>query len=606
MAPDVVAVVSGGEVLTYGGLMGRASRLAHLLRGVGVGAESVVGLCLPRGVDVVVAMLGVWLAGGAYVPLDPEYPADRLEFMVADAGVQVLVGERSVAEGLPVSGRVVWLDDVVVRAELGGLASSAPGVATYVDQLAYVIYTSGSTGRPKGVQVAHGGVVNLALALRPVLGVGPGVRVLQFASLSFDAAVLDVAVTLAGGGTLVVASSAERRVGVGLERLVRSEGVVAASVSPSLLGVLDRSGLSGVVGLFVGSERVGEGVVREWAPGRRFFVGYGPTEVTVIASAGLAEPDGGGVPSIGRPLANTRVYVLDAQLRPVPVGVVGELYIAGVGVARGYGGRAGLTGERFVADPFAADGSRMYRSGDVVRWLSDGQLDFVGRVDDQVKVRGFRIEPGEIEAVLADHPQVRTAVVMVFGVEGDCRLVAYVVPADVTVGIPSVGELREFAGGRLPEFMVPSVFVELAGLPLTANGKLDRSALPAPEGARQPSEGFVAPSGATEELLAGIWAGVLGVDRVGVTDSFFELGGHSLLATQVISRVREVLGVEVAVSVLFDRPTVRGLAAVVEKAAGVVAPAVTRADRDRPLPLSFAQQRLWFLDQLEPESTEYN
>ncbi|TXS41852.1 non-ribosomal peptide synthetase, partial [Streptomyces sp. OR43] len=482
----------------------------------------------------------------------------------------------------------------------------APDVVTVADQLAYVIYTSGSTGRPKGVQVAHGGVVNLALALRSALGVEPGARVLQFASQSFDAAVLDVAVTLAGGGALVVASSEERRVPAELQVLVRGEGVVSASVSPSLLGVLDEAVLPGVRSLFVGSERVGEAVVREWGPGRRFFVGYGPTEITVIACAGLADPDVQGAPSIGRPLANTRVYVLDEQLRPVPVGVAGELYIAGAGVARGYGGRPGLTGERFLADPFAADGSRMYRSGDVVRWLADGRLDFVGRADGQVKVRGFRIEPGEIEAVLAGHPGVRTAVVTAFGEGTDRRLAAYVVPAEGAVGMPSTGELREFVSGRLPEFMVPSVFVEVAGLPLTANGKLDRSALPAPEVQHSAGEGFVAPSGTTEELVAGIWAGVLGLDRVSATDSFFELGGHSLMATQVTSRIREVLGVELAMSVLFDQPTVRGLAQAVAEASGTVAPPMTVVDRTQPLPLSFAQQRLWFLDQLDPGSTEYN
>ncbi|AMW08783.1 hypothetical protein A4E84_04265 [Streptomyces qaidamensis] len=608
--PDAVAVVAGGESVTYGGLMVRANRLAHLLRGMGVGAESVVGLCLPRGVDMVVAVLAVWQAGGAYLPLDPEYPSDRLEFMLADAGVQVLVGERSVAGGLPVDavhGRVVWLDDPAVVGVLAGLSASAPEVTTASDQLAYVIYTSGSTGRPKGVQVGHRGVVNLALVLRSALGVEPGVRVLQFASQSFDAAVLDVVVTLAGGGALVVASSGQRRVPAELQGLVRAEGVVSASVSPSLLGVLDEAALAGVGSLFVGSERVGEAVVREWAPGRRFFVGYGPTEITVIACAGLADPDAQGAPAIGRPLANTQVYVLDEQLRPVPVGVAGELFIAGAGVARGYGGRPGLTGERFVADPFAADGSRMYRSGDVVRWLADGRLDFVGRADDQVKVRGFRVEPGEIEAVLAGHPQVRTAVVAAFGDGSDRRLAAYVVPADGVVGMPPAGELRESVSGRLPEFMVPSVFVELAGLPLTANGKLDRSALPAPEVQQSSGEGFVVPVGSTEELVAGVWAGVLGLDRVGATDSFFELGGHSLMATQVISRIREVLGVDVPVAAMFDQPTVRGLAAVVEDTVpGPLLEPVRPIDRTQPLPLSFAQQRLWFLDQLEPGSTEYN
>ncbi|MFD6292994.1 condensation domain-containing protein, partial [Streptomyces sp. NPDC060205] len=402
---------------------------------------------------------------------------------------------------------------------------------------------------------------------------------------------------------------------VELQALVRAQGVVSASVSPSLLGVLEEAALAGVGSLFVGSERVGGAVVREWAPGRRFFVGYGPTETTVIACAGLAEAESDadaaavGVPAIGRPLANTRVYVLDARLRPAPVGVAGELYIAGAGVARGYGGRAGLTGERFVADPFAADGTRMYRSGDVVRWLADGRLDFVGRADEQVKVRGFRIEPGEIEAVLADHPQIRTAVVVAFGEGTDRRLVAYVVAADGVIGVPAAGGLREFVAGRLPEFMVPSVFVELAGLPLTANGKLDRAALPAPDAQQSMSQAadFVAASGTTEELVAGVWAAVLGLDRVGVTESFFGLGGHSLLAMQVVSRIREVLGVDVPVAAMFDQPTVRGLAAVVQDTVREpLAEPVRPVDRTRPLPLSFAQQRLWFLDQLDPGSTEYN
>ncbi|MFD9204103.1 AMP-binding protein, partial [Streptomyces anthocyanicus] len=371
--PDAVAVVVGGESVTYGGLMVRASRLAHQLRSVGVGAESVVGLCVSRGVDLVVAVFGVWLAGGAYLPLDPEYPVGRLEFMLADSGVEVLVGERGVVGDLGLVdavNSVVWLEDIFAEG-VEELPFFSPPVVSG-GGLAGVIYTSGSTGWPKGVQVAHGGVVNLALGLGSALGVGVGVRVLQFASLSFDAAVLDVVVTLASGGVLVVASSAERRVPVELQALVRAQGVVSASVSPSLLGVLEEAALAGVGSLFVGSERVSGSVVREWAPGRRFFVGYGPTETTVIACAGLADADADadaeaesdadaaavGVPAIGRPLANTRVYVLDARLRPVPVGVAGELYIAGAGVARGYGGRAGLTGERFVADPFAADGTR--------------------------------------------------------------------------------------------------------------------------------------------------------------------------------------------------------------------------------------------------------
>ncbi|HEY7273634.1 MAG TPA: condensation domain-containing protein, partial [Actinoplanes sp.] len=307
------------------------------------------------------------------------------------------------------------------------------------------------------------------------------------------------------------------------------------------------------------------------------------------------------------PVANTQVFVLDRYLNPAPPGVAGELFIAGAGVARGYGNRPALSAERFIADPFAADGTRMYRTGDRVRWLCDGRLEFVGRADDQVKVRGFRIELGEIESVLSAHPAIRTAAVTADGPDGNRRLVAYLVPADPAAGIPAVAQLREHLLRRLPEFMVPAVFTGLTELPLTPNGKLDKAALPAPDAARPDLGGYVAPSGAAEESLAEIWAQVLGVDRVGAEDDFFALGGHSLLATQVMSRIRDVFGAEVPLAALFDRPTVRGLTPLIERSAtAVIVPPVRVAGRDRPLPLSFAQQRLWFLDQLAPGSIEYN
>ncbi|MFD6291565.1 amino acid adenylation domain-containing protein, partial [Streptomyces sp. NPDC060205] len=608
--PDAVAVVCGEVSVDYAELMGRANRLAHYLRSVGVGSESVVALCLPRGVDMVVAMLAVWQAGGAYLPLDPEYPADRLGFMLGDSRATVLVGTEELVDELPVGRlRTVVVDDPMVRAALAELPASAPEVVTSPDQLAYVIYTSGSTGRPKGVQVAHRGVVNLALAQGRVFGVGEGEGVLQFAPFGFDAAVSEVVVTLAAGGRLVVATGQERGEPRALAGLVREKDVRVATLPPSLLSVLEPADLAGLRTLVTAGERLEEAAAARWRGEYRLLNAYGPTEATVCASMAVLDPDGEGVPSIGAPMANTRAYVLDAQLRPVPVGVSGELYIAGVGVARGYGRRAGLTGERFVADLFAADGSRMYRSGDQVRWLADGRLEFVGRADDQVKIRGFRVEPGEIETVLAAHAAVRTAVVTVDGLEGDRRLVAHVVPADQEEGIPAVGELRSFVAERLPGFMVPSVFVEVAALPLTPNGKVDRAALPAPDAVRQGMTGFVAPASVTEQLLVEIWAAVLGVDEIGATDDFFELGGHSLLATQVVSRIREAFAAEIPLAVLFDHPTVRELAAVIDRTGNQVVAAVppmTVADRNEPLALSFAQQRLWFLDQMEPGSAEYN
>ncbi|MEU8529900.1 non-ribosomal peptide synthase/polyketide synthase, partial [Streptomyces sp. NPDC048629] len=601
VAPDAVAVVAGGESVTYGGLMARANRLAHHLRGMGVGAESVVGLCLPRGVDMVVAMVAVWQAGGAYLPLDPEYPADRLEFMLADAGVKVLVGERALAEGLSVE-QGVWLDEPVVWEALASLPSEAPETALSADQLAYVIYTSGSTGRPKGVQVAHGSVVGMVSALAPVLDSGPSQRMLQFASFSFDAAVLDVAVTLASGGVLVVATSEERAEASLLTSMLRAEGVGAASVVPSLLGVLDPEAVSGVGTLLLGAERLTEPVARAWSVGRRLVNTYGPTESTVMVTTGTVDPDQlTGAPAIGAPVPNARLYVLDERLNPVPVGVAGEVFIAGPQVARGYRGRPGMTSERFVADPFAADGTRMYRSGDRARWLPDGQLDFVGRADGQVKVRGFRIEPGEIEAVLTGHPHIRTSVVAAFGDVEDRRLVAYLVPADQAAGIPSVAEIRAFASSRLPAFMIPSGFVELAALPLSPNGKLDRSALPDPDSSWTGSAGeFVAPRSEVERVLAEVWAQVLGLERVGVEDNFFELGGDSIISIRVAAKCRE-LGVHVTVAQLFSHQTVAALAS--------VATSESLADAEQGLvvgefPLTPIQRS--FLDRDMPRPSHFN
>ncbi|MGC5568929.1 amino acid adenylation domain-containing protein, partial [Streptomyces sp. FR-108] len=622
---DAVAVVAGERSLTYDGLLVRANRLAQRLRLAGVGPESVVALCLERGVDLAVAVLAVWQAGAAYLPLDPEYPVERLEFMLSDSGATVLIGHRSMAADLVTSTAthatphtapqtVLWLDDPGTRRELAALPDVPPQGRALPGQLAYVIYTSGSTGRPKGVHLSHRGLVSLATAQRTALGTGRDDVVLGFAPFSFDASVWELVMALAAGATLVVAEAPERSDPDLLAALVARAGVSVATVPPSLLDVLRPGDLDGMGTLVTAGERLDATLAAAWSGRHRLLNAYGPTESTVCATIAPIAPIGTtparelpGVPPIGAPIAGTRVFVLDAYMKPVPVGVAGELFIGGPQLARGYGGRPALSAERFVADPFAGDGSRLYRTGDRVRWPADGQLEFLGRADDQLKVRGYRVEPAEIESALAAHPGVRTAVVTAFGEGGDRRLVAYLVPADQAEGAPVAAELRAFAGERLPSFMVPSVFVELAALPLTPNGKTDRTALPEPDGVRTGSGNrYVAPGTATEELLAGIWERVLGVDRVGATDGFFDLGGHSLLAGQVVSRVREILGVELPLSALFDRPTVRGLASVIDSSARDAAPPVTAVPRDEPLPLSFAQQRLWFLDQLEPGSPEYN
>jgi amino acid adenylation domain-containing protein len=604
-APDAVALSFGGRETTYGELDTRSDRLARHLQALGVGPDVPVAISVERSPQMVVALLGVLKAGGAYLPVDPAYPRERRAYMLEDSGAPVLLTLSHLAADLPEhAARVVLLDAdwPAIEAET---AKPADSTAT-PDSLAYVIYTSGSTGRPKGVMVPHRGVVNLALAQIDLFRVSVDSRVLQFASFSFDAAVSEVLTALLAGARLHLAPQEELMPGAPLVETLRKGEISVATLPPSVLTVMPSADFPALRTLVSAGEACPAEVARRWAPGRHFVNAYGPTETTVCATASAAE-DGSRKPTIGGPIANARAYVLDERLRPVPIGVPGELCVGGAGVARGYLRRPGLSADRFVPDPFGAEpGARLYRTGDRVRWLEGGALEYIGRMDEQVKIRGFRIELGEIETMLRSHPAVADVVVIAREVTpGDRRLLGYVVPA---AGQAADGAaLRAYLKVHLPDYMVPSAIVSLAAFPLTPNGKVDRARLPAPDAAAKERTGFVAPRTPAEVAMAEIWAEVLGVQPVGIHDDFFELGGHSLLATRVVSRVRQALGFDLPLRLLFESPTVADLCRHLErheKEAGE--PDLVPVTRDLPLPLSFAQERLWFVDRLIPGSSAYN
>ncbi|NOK32233.1 amino acid adenylation domain-containing protein [Corallococcus exercitus] len=586
--PGAVAVQFQGQALTYAQLDARANQLAHSLRRRGVGPEARVALSVERSLDVAVGLLGILKAGGAWVPVDPLLPRERLAFMLEDSGASVLVTQAPLLERFPegMRARALCLD--AERDRLAGESVLAPASGVGPRNLAYVLYTSGSTGTPKGTAIEHRGVCNLVAHEATAYGIGPGSRVLQFASLSFDLSVEEIFTTLCSGATLVLAPLEDLMPGEPLRKLLRDEALTVISLTPATLAATAPEGLPALRTVISGGEALPPEVVARWAPGRTFLNTYGPTEATVMATLTECTADGR-VPSIGRPLANVRAYVLDARGGLVPVGVKGELHLGGVGVARGYAGRPALTAERFVPDAFSGEaGARLYRTGDVVRWREDGTLEFVGRADAQVKVRGFRIELGEVEAALAKLPPVRDAVVVAReDGPGGKRLVGYVVLRD---GVTAQGPgLRADLKNALPEYMVPSAVVVLPALPLTTNGKVDRKALPAPDLAGSDPREYVAPRTPTEQRLAGLWQELLGVTRVGAHDHFFDLGGHSLLATQALSRIRQAFTVELPLRRLFESPTLDAVARLIDEAlAGkgqpVPAPRRSQESRTRSVP----------------------
>jgi amino acid adenylation domain-containing protein len=620
--PDAFALFFEDETLTYGELNARANQLAHyLMSRAAVAPETVVGICMERSLEMVIALLGIMKAGGAYLPLEPEYPKERLSYMLRDARAAVILTQRKFVEKLPEhKARVVCVEtdgDEIARA-----STHNPASVVAASNLIYVIYTSGSTGEPKGAMLAHRGVSNCLLWMQQRHKLTADDRVLLKAPLSFDSSVWELFWPLMVGASVVVARAGEQRDSTYLAELIARRRVTTVHFVPSMFQVfLEEKNLEACASLrhvVCGGEAlpvasVGRFYARLKAELHNF---YGPTETSIGSIDYIcSEKDvGRWIVPIGRPIANAECYLLDANLQPVPVGVSGELYTGGVGLARGYIGRPALTAEKFIPHPFSAGGpgARLYRTGDRARYLPDGNIEFLGRADHQVKLRGLRIELGEIEAALGKHPAVHDVVVIVReDVPGDKRLVAYTVFKTGVAAVPA-SELRLFLKETLPDFMLPSAFVALDKLPLTHNIKVDRRALPAPDASTRhgASDAYVAPRTPHELIVASIWTQVLGVQTIGLHDNFFELGGHSLLATQVMSRLRESFKVELPLRTLFESPTVSELARRVERAGesrdGSVAPEIKPVSREGNLPLSFAQQRLWFLDQLVPDSPFYN
>ncbi|MFQ3459756.1 amino acid adenylation domain-containing protein, partial [Bradyrhizobium sp. UFLA01-814] len=627
-APDAVAVVYQDQRVSYGELNARANQLAHHLIGLGVTPDQPVAICVARSVAMVVGLLAILKAGGAYLPLDPAYPSARLHQVLADAAPQLLLADAA--------GRSALGDDALRDLTVVDLAAATPEWANLPASdpdpralgltsrhLAYVIYTSGSTGTPKGAQNEHRAIVNRLMWMQNAYGLKATDVVLQKTPFGFDVSAWEFFWTLLEGATLVLAPPDTHRDPAALVDLIIGARITTVHFVPSMLvSFLDAKSVDRCTSL----RRVlcsGEALpaasvhkVRRLLPWTGLHNLYGPTEAAIDVTAWSCpgEFDGAIVP-IGRPIANTRVYLLDGHGAPVPFGAAGELYIGGVGVARGYLNRPELTAERFIASPFV-EGDRLYRTGDLARYLPDGNLEFLGRNDDQVKIRGFRIEPGEIAARVAEHPFVREAVVVAHeGPGGEQRLVAYVVCAPEAAsngleGSELAGALRAHISAHLPDYMVPSAFVRLAALPLMVNGKLDRKALPAPDDEAYAHRAYEPPQGEIETTLAQIWAELLGLARVGRHDHFFALGGHSLLAVQLLSRVSQAIGFTLPPTTLFAKPVLADLAASImdelSRSGAQDLAAIVPVSREAPLVLSFAQQRLWFLAQLDQSSTNYH
>ncbi len=618
--PDAVAVVFVDEQLTYRELNYQANQLAHHLQTLGVKPEVLIGICLERSVEMVIGLLGILKAGGAYVPLDPTYPKERLALMLQDTQVPVLLTQQHLVQMLPPhQAQVICLDtDWKANTDVANLqCPSNPVSKATIQNLAYVIYTSGSTGKPKGVMNTHMGLCNRLLWMQDVYHLTQTDRVLQKTPFSFDVSIWEFFWPLLHGACLVVAQPGGHQDSAYLVKLIGSQQITTIHFVPSMLQVfLEEPGLEVCTCL---KHVICSGEALPWKLQKHFFTRlnaqlynlYGPTEAAIDVTYWRCDRHSDlPIVPIGSPIANTKSYLLDSFGRSVPIGVPGELHIGGAGLARGYLNLPELTAVKFIPNPFSQEpGTHLYKTGDLARYLPDGNIEFLGRIDHQVKIRGFRIELGEIEAVLVQHQAVRETVVLAREIQpGNKQLVAYVVPNSEQT--PSINQLQRFLQEQLPEYMLPAAFVILEALPLLPNGKVNRQMLPAPVAQLEPSDTFVAPCTPIEQVLAGIWAEVLGLKTVSIHSNFFDLGGHSLLATRVISQVRKIFKVDLPLRRLFEEPTVSRLAKDIERAnhtgLGLKLPPIKRISRDTELPLSFAQARLWFLAQLEPNSPFYN
>ncbi|MGI9059684.1 MAG: non-ribosomal peptide synthetase [Ktedonobacteraceae bacterium] len=569
--PDAVALVMGTQLLSYKELNQRANQLAHYLQALGVGPNVLVGLCVKRSLDMVVGLLGILKAGGAYVPLDPTYPADRIAFMLADAQVPVLITQQDIVTHLSAqTAKVICMDNATTVLDQQSVTEPISSVTAY--DLAYVIYTSGSTGHPKGTQITHSGLLNLVYWHRRAFEVTSKDRATQVSSPAFDATGWELWPYLTAGASMYLPDEDTRVTPTSLrDWLVHND--ITISFLPTVLAesimTLEWPATTSLRFLLTGAD-----TLHHFPPSTLPFAlinNYGPTEATVVATSGRVFPlsdssNTAGVLSIGRPIDNTQIYILNEHLQPVPIGETGELYIGGAGVARGYLNHPELTEERFIQHPFSSDpNARLYKTGDLSRYLPDGQIVFMGRSDYQIKIRGFRIEPDEIVAALNEHPAVQTSIVVAREDSvGDKQLVAYIVPtAEINV---SASSLQDMLAARLPAYMIPTTFVILASLPLTPNGKIDQSALPVPDALNTlRNEVATEPSTPIEEQLVNLLAPLLSLDQVGIDDNFFMLGGHSLLGTQLIARIADTFGVTMTLRTLFEAPTVRELSSEIEE-----------------------------------------